>query len=182
MGADSGSVIILENAEIDSWTCAKVFSKYLKNEKFDLLLSGSFPIDADTIQTGLLTGNMLGLASVSHIEDIDKIEYESLLKATKRMEDRVQILDVKMPCMFAALPHPEAPIYKTVPGINRAYSVDIPVIYLDLNDQKGKIKVMDSFKIGERKRGKCLTAISTEGAAKEIIILLRLIIFCNSRG
>ena len=38
-----------------------------------------------------------------------------------------------------------------------------------LKAQKGKIIVADSFKIGERKRGKCLTAISTEGAVKEII-------------
>lgn len=169
MGADSGCVLVTNKESTDSWTIAKAFSDYLKSESFDLLLSGSFPIDADTIQTGLLAGNMLNLASVSHIEDIEKTDDEKVILIKKRMEDRVQNSEISLPCMLACLPHPEAPIYKTVAGINRAYSADIPVINLDLDDQKGKIKVVDSFKIGERKRGKCITSISTEGAAREII-------------
>jgi len=169
MGADSGVVLAINDDNYDSWTVAVGFCEYLKNQSYDVIMSGSFPIDADTIQTGLLTGNMLGLTSVSHIEDVETGEKNNALVLKKRMEDRVQLYEVKTPCMLSTLPHPEAPIYKTVPGINKAYSTDIPVIYLDLKAQKGKIIVADSFKIGERKRGKCLTAISTEGAVKEII-------------
>ena len=170
MGADVGTVLAFKNGvDFDSWVCAKFFADHIKDKKFDIILSGCFPVDADTIQTGLLTGNMLGLDTISHVEEIDEGSEKGHLTVKKRMEDRLQLIDIRVPCMLSAWPHPEAPIYKTVSGINRAYSSDIPVFSLDSSSQIGKIKVKDCFKVGERKRGTCLTAVSTDTAVKTII-------------
>jgi len=176
MGCDSGRVIVCpELSALDAWACAKTFSQALKNEEYDLVLSGGFPTDADTVSIGLLTAEMAGLTFVSHVENItvDKEKNEEkeswYIEAGRRAEEKLQLLKVKTPCLMSALPHPEAPVYKTVKGINKAYSQSVETHYTDIAKDENKILVADSVKSEGRKRGNMLTAISTDEAVKAVI-------------
>lgn len=171
MGCDFGEAIITDNFdELDAWSCAQIFAGIIKEQDCDLVISGGFPTDADTVAIGLLTASMLGLPFVSHAESIFPSDEDgNSLSVDKRMEERLQLIKVKMPCLASALPHPEDPIYKTVAGINRAYAKDIPIIHVSNADKDKKIFVKGCAKVGRRKRGESMTAISTDEAVKAIL-------------
>ncbi|MCI8348132.1 MAG: hypothetical protein HFE74_01700 [Firmicutes bacterium] len=168
MGCDRGEVIVADDlGELDIWSCARIFAEHVEPKCYDLIISGGFPTDADTVPLGLLTANILGITSISHVENICISEKAGYVDIDRRIEDRLELLNVKLPCLISALSHPEDPIYKTVSGINKAYSKEIPV--LDAKGYDNKAIVLDTFKLGERKRGVSLTAISTDEAVSAII-------------
>lgn len=164
MGCDSARVICAEQLEeLDSWSCASVFARSLSGERYDLLMSGGFPVDADTVPIGLLTASMLKLPVVTSVDRITAAD-ENFAVIERKEGDMVQRLKVNLPCFASVLPHPEAPVYKTVPGINKAYSIEIGQERLDPAWNENKAVVSDSLKTEARKRGTILTAVSTEEA------------------
>lgn len=172
MGCDCGRAVVVPNlSELDAWSCAKIFSEILKTEAFDIVVCGGFPIDADTVAAGLLAAELAGLTFVSHAEDMraDNGEENRFIEVDRRTDNKLEILKVKLPCLISALPHPEDPIYKTVPGINRAYAMEIPEETWEASKEGNKILVAESIKAESRKRGALLTATSTEEAVRAVI-------------
>ena len=64
-GADRGIFIKNDTSEIDPLSIAKIFSEPLKEESFDLILSGLQSDDLGSGQTGVLIGELLNMSTAT---------------------------------------------------------------------------------------------------------------------
>ena len=91
MGCDRGEVIVADDlGELDIWSCARIFAEHVEPKCYDLIISGGFPTDADTVPLGLLTANILGITSISHVENICISEKAGYVDIDRRIEDRLE--------------------------------------------------------------------------------------------
>ena len=170
MGADDGRALVLSDQnELDAAAFARIFAGHVQAEDFTLLLSSSFPLDADTAATGLLTAVKLGIPFVSHVDGIQHAQEGTALTVVRKADGRVQTLSVSTPFLASVLPHPEAPVYKTVAGINRAYAREIELIPVQCEGSSVRAEVRGREKAQGRKRGRLLTAVSTDEAVRQLI-------------
>ena len=168
MGCDfARAICVRELDKLDAWGCARAFIQAVGDEKYDLIISGGFPVDADTVSIGLLTAAM---AELPFVTGVDKISVsENFIVADRKTEGKIQRLKVALPCLVSALPPPEAPVYKTVSGINKAYSQEMAEEKLDFSWYENKTAVCAGLKLEARKRGSMLTAVSTEEAVTAML-------------
>lgn len=181
MGCDCGWAVEDENLfQLDAWSCAMAFAEALKDwsespqnkdsssSGFDLIISGGFPLDADTVPIGLLTASLLKIPFVSNVENI-VLDTEDSFQVVRKGDGILQKLRVKKPCLMSVLPHPEAPIYKTIAGINKAYSQEVEKTAVNITKDNNKIEILSGIGTNPRKRGTVLTAVSTDEVVNAMI-------------
>lgn len=140
MGCDEGTLICAEHPdELDVAACAGLFfatiltqnRPKLKPKAFDVIYTSCGGADADTIPTGLLLAGLLHIPHASFISEVRPEQAELPFDGTpalivkRQMEDRLQILRMKTPCLISALLLTDKPIYATVDGITKAYLADV---------------------------------------------------------
>lgn len=120
MGADE-AILLSDRAfgGADTWATSSTLAAALKKLGFDLIITGRQAIDGDTAQVGPQLAEHLGIPQVSYVRSIE-LEGDSLL-VERQFEDRVHLLEVRLPCLLTALMELAAPRYLTVGGAFDAY-------------------------------------------------------------
>lgn len=151
--------------------CASVLAAALRPLRFDIVFAGCYAVDADAIQIGFLLAERLHLPEAGYAEEITLTE-ETTVQVKRQFEDRVQLLELPLPCLISALPQPGKRIYPTAEGVTRAYSMNIPVLSvgeLGLSEEPiASVRLFRSHAKKERKRGTVLT-VPTEEAVTAIL-------------
>jgi electron transfer flavoprotein beta subunit len=201
MGCDEGTLLSYpEPQTLDGAACSSILAAFLRNCSYDALISSSYAVDSDAIQTGLLLAGKLSLPSASYVEDITPVFQEGQehiqedqagspegakpvsLVVRRKFEDCVYKLKLPLPCLVSALPRPNQPFYMTAQGISRAYRSEIPVVSVsELLERSGlppaeqfiKIHIHDSHMKKPRERGRVLTVPTAEAVQAMMDLMIK---------
>jgi len=132
-GADRGIHIEEEdNYEKDPLSTSKVFASVLKEEKFDLILTGLQSDDTGMGQTGVLIGELLNMSTATLVIETDCTE--TSIKVKRELESGwFQWLTLSLPASLSIQSGLNTPRYPSLKGIMGAKKKEINVIsYSDL--------------------------------------------------
>ena len=112
MGADDG-VLLTDRAcaGADTLATSKALAAAIKTIPHDLIIGGRQAIDGDTAQVGPQIAEHLGLPQITYVQNL-KIEGDKVV-AERRYEDRVQVLEAKLPVLLTCLGDSCKPRYMT---------------------------------------------------------------------
>ena len=127
-GADRGIHIEIESLkEIDPLYTSKVLAKTLRDEKFDLILSGLQSDDSGMGQTGVLLGELLNMstATLAIETDID----QNKIRVKRELESGwFQWVELEFPASVSIQSGINQPRYPSLKGIMGAKKKEIKVI------------------------------------------------------
>ena len=127
-GADRGIHIEIESLkEIDPLYTSKVLAKTLRDEKFDLILSGLQSDDSGMGQTGVLLGELLNIstATLAIETDID----QNKIRVKRELESGwFQWVELEFPASVSIQSGINQPRYPSLKGIMGAKKKEIKVI------------------------------------------------------
>ena len=131
-GADRG-IHIKEGDEVgkDPLLIAKSFSSVLKDENFDLVLSGLQSDDMGMGQTGVLIGEMLGVSTATLVVET-KLEEEHIKVKRELEAGWFQWVQLPLPASISIQSGLNAPRYPSLKGIMGAKKKEIKCISPDL--------------------------------------------------
>ncbi len=120
MGADE-AILLTDRAfgGADTWATSSTIAAALKKLDCDLIITGRQAIDGDTAQVGPQIAEHLGIPQVSYVREI-RLNGDTVL-VQRQFEDRVHLLEVKLPCLLTVLSELGQPRYPTVAGAFDAY-------------------------------------------------------------
>jgi len=138
-GADRGIFIENDtNDEYDILNLSKIFNKTLKDENFDLILSGLQSDDMGMGQTGVLVGELLGMttATLAIETDIDKEK----IRVKRELESGwFQWVTLDSPSSISIQSGINQPRYPSLKGIMGAKKKEIKVVPSQSPDKKQSI-------------------------------------------
>jgi electron transfer flavoprotein beta subunit len=120
MGCDRGIHIEDDSvAERDPYTIASIIAEYARNKDFDIIFCGMQSQDRASAQVGILTAELLGIASVSTIVAFN---YEPAAITVKReLEGGIRaMVSTAAPALFTCQLGLNTPRYPTLPNIMKA--------------------------------------------------------------
>jgi electron transfer flavoprotein beta subunit len=123
-GADK-AVLVKDTAQAgsDPLTTARVLSKAIEGQPYDLLLFGQQGVGADQSQVGALVAEFLNLP---HINWVVKLEIEeNTLKAESEIEGGHEVIECKMPAVVITQRGLNEPRYPSLKGIMAAKKKEI---------------------------------------------------------
>jgi electron transfer flavoprotein beta subunit len=127
-GATKGVRITPENLDtIDSYGIAKLLAKQIKEENFDLVLTGCITSDTGNSQVGVALAELLG---IPHATLVMKAEIEDGNATVQRELEGglLEELNIKLPALFTIQTGINEPRYASILGIKRASQKEIKVI------------------------------------------------------
>lgn len=134
MGCDEA--VLLSAREFggsDTWATASIIAAGLTKIGFDLVITGRQAIDGDTAQVGPQTAEQLKIPQVSYAEELHNEGDYMIVK--QHLDDRINTIKVKKPCLITALGELAPPRYMTVGGIVDAYEKEVKILgFEDLKD------------------------------------------------
>lgn len=176
MGADKAVLINVEDLdEIDQFTVAKLISKYLEKQEFDIILGGNVTVDGGSGQVGPSVAQLLDIPQVTTITNLEVLNGKATI--VRDIEGDEETVEVSLPVLVTAQQGLNEPRYPSLPGIMRAKKktielLEIEDLDLEEDDIKAKTTVVEIFEPPAKKAGKML-----EGDApiqvKELVSLLR---------
>jgi electron transfer flavoprotein beta subunit len=117
MGADRG-VHLKTDAEVDAWQTASALAAEVKEVGADLVLFGKQAADNDQHQVGVLTAQLLGLASVSVV---NKFELgDGSVKVARQIEGGSEVVDLALPAVVTCTKGLNEPRFTSLKGIMAA--------------------------------------------------------------
>ena len=137
-GADRG-IHLEESLEIekDPLTIAKRFSSVLKEENFDLILSGLQSDDTGMGQTGVLIGEMLGVSTATLA--IETKLTEGNIRVKRELESGwFQWVTLPLPASISIQSGLNTPRYPSLKGIMGAKKKEIKYIPLELDSDQAQ--------------------------------------------
>ena len=163
-GADSGIFISNENISTESpQAIAKTISSYIKDEKFDLILSGLQSNDKGFSQVGLLVAEYLNTSHASLVMGTE-INNDNTIKVKLELENGwFQWSELDLPACLTIQSGINAPRYATLKGIMSVKNK--PVESFDRQDQNDfGYKVLETFVPIKSKE-----TLKIEGSPDEIV-------------
>ena len=138
-GADRGIHLNMNSNDVtDPLSIAKIFADALKNENFDLILSGLQSDDLGHGQTGIIIGELLNMSTgslaVSTKLDGNQIAIKQELEA-----GFFQNVRMALPASITIQSGLNTPRYPSLKGIMGAKKKEIKTLDIDSSDQKLKI-------------------------------------------
>jgi electron transfer flavoprotein beta subunit len=126
-GADRGIFIKNDTSETDPLSIAKIFSEQLKEESFDLILSGLQSDDLGSGQTGVLIGELLNMSTATlGIET--KIE-DGKIKVKRELESGwFQWVTLPFPASVSIQSGINEPRYPSLKGIMGAKRKEVKLV------------------------------------------------------
>ena len=153
-------------------SCATIFSEWIKEQEYDVLI-----VDSDIIQIGILTAGMLKIPAVSYVYEIRPIEQQHTLWIRQQFEHYFQNLKIMSPCLLSVLPKQNQSFYMNVDGITKAYSIQIPVISVDKILQQKGIKIIKTHQYNcTQKESRHLGRVLSVPVDKAINAILELLL------
>jgi electron transfer flavoprotein beta subunit len=121
-------------------TIASVIKKVLPD--FDLIICGQFASDGDTAQTGPNIASFLDISQVTYVKDYIENDEKSLV-LSRVLEDRNEIVKVKLPALICVIEQNFEPSRPRINGVIRAAKKEIKTYTLSdigLNPEEVGIK------------------------------------------
>ncbi len=126
-GADRGIHVKDDNPSTDSYVIAGQFASALKEENFDLILSGLQSDDTGMGQTGLMLGEFLGMSTSTLVMETDISDGK--LKVKKELEAGwFQWVSMDLPACITIQSGLNTPRYPSLRGIMGAKKKEIKVM------------------------------------------------------
>ena len=138
-GADRGIHIETQNLkEIDSLYISKVFAETLRDENFDLILSGLQSDDNGMGQTGALLGELLNMSTATLVIETDI--NQNKIRVKRELESGwFQWVELASPSSISIQSGINQPRYPSLKGIMGAKKKEIKVIPAPLVEKKQSI-------------------------------------------
>ena len=138
-GADRGIHIETQNLkEIDSLYISKVFAETLRDENFDLILSGLQSDDNGMGQTGALLGELLNMSTATLVIETDI--NQNKIRVKRELESGwFQWVELDSPSSISIQSGINQPRYPSLKGIMGAKKKEIKVIPAPLVEKKQSI-------------------------------------------
>lgn len=173
MGADRGVRIDTTGGAPDSMLTAKVLSKVIKEEKFEIILAGKVAVDDECSQVVQATAQMLGWPEVPVIETFDYADGKVTVQRPMAGGSK-EILEVTLPAVLGCEKDLNKPRYASLPGIMKAKSK--PIIDKKAADLLGgetaKVELIKYTLPPERTAGKKVEG-EPEEVAEQLVKFLR---------
>ncbi|MEM0150257.1 MAG: electron transfer flavoprotein subunit beta/FixA family protein [Thermoplasmata archaeon] len=129
-GADDGIVITHDSLYLDPYSKAIVFSEFLKNMKFDLILLGAQSTDTSYSLLGPLISKKLGLPYLTLVSSIEI--NGNILNVIREMEEGIQEkFEIPMPAVLTIQSGINTPRYPPFVKIRNAKTKPIKKINLE---------------------------------------------------
>ena len=130
MGCDGG--VLLSDpafAGADTWVTAYTLAWAIRRiGPFDLVLCGRQAIDGDTGQVGPGIARQLGIAQLTYVSKIQKIDLQGRRVCVERLlEEGREIVEAPLPALLTVLKDINEPRAPTFMGMRRARRAQIPV-------------------------------------------------------
>ena len=165
MGVDKG-IWIKTEAELDSYSTAKLLVEQLNVIKPDIILFGKQSIDYDSGQVGILVAEMLNIPSVSVVT---KLEInDNKVSCEREIEGGKETVETKLPVVITAQKGLNEPRYPNLKGIMAAKSK--PIQEVASTSVENKIEILKMKKPESKSKGRILG--SDASAVKELINVL----------
>lgn len=169
-----------EFAGADTWATSYTLAKAIETiGEYDLILCGKEAIDGDTAQTGPGIAEHLGIAQVTYIKKIVKIE-NNTMQVEKAIYGGAETVEVKLPALMTCEKSLNEPRYATIKEMIKAKSKEIQVYTAEsINADpesiglKGSPTQVKKVFVPEKKKGGEIIKGDPEEAAKTLVNKLR---------
>ena len=143
-GADRGIHLVEEGLNTDPLASAKSFSKVLKSENFDLILTGLQSDDTGMGQTGVLIGEMLGTSTATLVIETDI--QENKIRVKRELESGwFQWVTLPLPASISIQSGLNNPRYPSLKGIMGAKRKEIKVILENEDNNQKQFQEIDKI-------------------------------------
>jgi electron transfer flavoprotein beta subunit len=177
MGADRAVVIESPPSATDSLAPATLLAALLRQERFDLVLTGQEASDSGTGNVGPQLAGLLDLPVVSNVVEFD-VDDDAPLALRRLTEDGQQDVQVNLPAVLCMLACPGEPRFPTLKGLLTARHKPIEHRTLaDLGITAGDIEPVVTwdppFANEERSAGTILAGTDPDDAARLLVAFLQ---------
>ncbi len=145
-GADRGIHLVQEGLNTDPLASAKSFSKIMKSENFDLILSGLQSDDLGLSQTGVLIGEMLGYSTATLV--VETVIEGNSLKVKRELESGwFQWVSFPFPASISIQSGLNSPRYPSLKGIMGAKRKEIRIISENEHSDSSKQQYIEKISL-----------------------------------
>jgi electron transfer flavoprotein beta subunit len=128
LGADE-AVLLSDRAfaGADTWATAFTLSRaVLKTGQYDLIICGRQTIDGDTGQVGPEMAEMLGIAFIAYVSQVEEIK-DGQLRVRRMTEEGHEVIEAALPAVITVSKEINVPRLPSLRGITRSKSAPIAV-------------------------------------------------------
>ncbi|MBD3226020.1 MAG: electron transfer flavoprotein beta subunit/FixA family protein [Caldithrix sp.] len=167
MGADKAIHIECDKNPDDPFEIAEALASVLKEDSYDLILTGKQAIDDDHSQIPSILGQKLNLPAVNVVV---KLEVgDGKVKAEREIDGGHEIIECSLPTVIGAQRGLNEPRYAALKGIMRAKKITIEEKHAELNEEQ--MSVVDFHYPPQKEPGKIVG--DSADAVPELLRLLR---------
>lgn len=172
-GADRGIHIEEEDDfEKDPLSTSKVFASVLKEEKFDLILTGLQSDDTGMGQTGVLIGELLNMSTATLVIETDCTETN--IKVKRELESGwFQWLTLSLPASISIQSGLNTPRYPSLKGIMGAKKKEIKVITYNDKISDTPMQKIESISLPETSKQTEFIEGSSDEIAEKLVEILK---------
>ena len=171
-GADRGIHLVEEGLNTDPLSSAKSFSKVMKNENFDLILSGLQSDDLGLSQTGVLIGEMLGYSTATLV--VETVIEDNSLKVKRELESGwFQWVSFPLPASISIQSGLNSPRYPSLKGIMGAKRKEIKMISQIEHSDSSKLQHIEKISLPTASKKTEIIDGNSEEAIDRIVNILK---------
>ncbi|PSR28847.1 MAG: electron transfer flavoprotein subunit beta [Sulfobacillus benefaciens] len=167
MGADRA--VIIESADmLEPSLVVQALAKVVKEEGFDLIITGKQAVDDDSAQVGPMLAARLGLPHASIVIKLDIDDSQNKLRVERELEGATEVVELPFPSVITAQRGLNEPRYPTLPNIMKAKKKEVKRIPLDSLsiDPSPRIRLIQLSPPPDRPQPTVLTGEPAETAKK----------------
>ena len=171
-GADKGVHLIDNSSDYkDILTVAKIIAKQLKNQNYDLVLSGLQSDDSGNCQLGLLIAELLGTSHSSLVMSTEMIN-DNTVKIKQELESGwFQWSELSLPTSLTIQSGINNPRYASLRGIMMAKNKPLESIEVNLSEYESSVQLEKLYIPSKTKETQYIEG-STDEMASEILNIL----------
>ena len=175
MGADRG-ILVKTDEVVDQVTVAQALAKVIQDEgEYDIIFMGKQSVDSEGMQTQYRLGKLLDIPVASSVivfnHQDDKVVVESEIEGGAR-----QVIEMKTPCIVAAMKGLNEPRYPKLPDIMKAKKKpvkDVELSSLGIEKSTSSMVVEELSYPPEKPPGKMVEGEDPKQLAENLVKLLK---------
>lgn len=150
MGVDRGVLLKTDGYSLDPFPAAQLLADALRDEGFDLILSGKLAVDDYSHAVGTMVAELLGIPSVSAVAHLTIADGKGT--AEREIEGGVEVVEFPLPAVVTADKGLNEPRYPALKGIMMAKKKPLEV--RDVEPAPGGIEILALTLPPERQEGR----------------------------
>ncbi len=175
MGADRGILVKTEEA-VDQVVISLALTNVIRQEgEFDIIFMGKQSVDSEAMQTQYRLGALLDIPVASSVIEFEKKDDAVVVESEIEGGSR-QVIEMKMPCIVAAMRGLNEPRYPKLPDIMKATKKPVNQIELSslgLETPSSTMEVTELNYLPEKPEGKIIPGDDPKQLAEDLVKLLR---------